>query len=188
MTTIRKCLSFVFFWCVVAFVSTNLEEEVKISVAGHRHWILFSDWSKAPFCWIRCSSSLSHCLCSYSRQWARHDGAHLWWQHSGGRLANLFEFQDSQSFVVKPYLNTPSIPGLGKKRKEIFFFAISFITILCVWVFCLHVCLCTTCVPGACRKKSLCPLRLELQKVVSHCVGPGNEPGSSGPSASTLNC
>lgn len=37
--------------------------------------------------------------------------------------------------------------------------------VLCVWVFCLHVCLCTMCVPGAYRgqKKVLDSLELELQ-------------------------
>lgn len=47
--------------------------------------------------------------------------------------------------------------------------------ILCVWVFCLRVCLCTMCVPGAheSQKRALYPLVPELQTVVSYCVGAG---------------
>ena len=42
--------------------------------------------------------------------------------------------------------------------------------VLCVWVFCLHVCLCNTCMLGTYRsqKKMSDPLHLELQMVVSH--------------------
>lgn len=45
--------------------------------------------------------------------------------------------------------------------------------ILCVWVFCLHVHVCTTCVPGACGgwKRTLDPLKLKLQVFVRHDVG-----------------
>lgn len=45
--------------------------------------------------------------------------------------------------------------------------------ILWTWVFCLHVHLCTTSVPdtNAGQKKASDTLKLELQTVVSHCVG-----------------
>ena len=45
---------------------------------------------------------------------------------------------------------------------------IFFYFILCVWIFCLHVCLCIMCVPGACRgqKRASDPVELELQIVV----------------------
>lgn len=46
-------------------------------------------------------------------------------------------------------------------------------------MFCLHVCLCIMCMPGAhkSQKKALDPLPLELQKIVSCHVGAGNNPG-----------
>jgi len=48
--------------------------------------------------------------------------------------------------------------------------------ILCVWVFYLYVCLCTTCVPGALRgQKGILDLQeQELQTVVSHHVDAKN--------------
>jgi hypothetical protein len=48
--------------------------------------------------------------------------------------------------------------------------------IVCVWVSSPHVCMCTTCVPGACRgqKRALHLLDLELWMVVGHHVDAGN--------------
>lgn len=42
-----------------------------------------------------------------------------------------------------------------------------------MWVFFLHVCMCTVCVSGACgvQKRVLDPLGLELQMVVSNHAG-----------------
>lgn len=44
-------------------------------------------------------------------------------------------------------------------------------------MFCLHVCLCSRCVPGTCRdQKSVSdPLELELRMVVSHHVDVGTQ-------------
>ena len=49
------------------------------------------------------------------------------------------------------------------------------IIILCVWVFCLHAYLCTTCVPDPLRgqKRASGSLELESQKVMRHHVGAG---------------
>jgi hypothetical protein len=48
---------------------------------------------------------------------------------------------------------------------------------LCIGVFCLHVCMCTMCMPGACdQKKVPDPLELELWMVVSHHLSSGNKP------------
>lgn len=49
--------------------------------------------------------------------------------------------------------------------------------LLCVLEFCLHVCLYTTCIPGALRdqKRESYSLELELQMVLSHYGGAGNE-------------
>lgn len=43
-------------------------------------------------------------------------------------------------------------------------------------MFCLHVDMCTMCVPGACggQRKVLDPPELELQVVVSHDIGAGD--------------
>jgi hypothetical protein len=47
--------------------------------------------------------------------------------------------------------------------------------ILCVWVFCLHVCLYIACMSGVSRdQKTSDPLELNTQMVVSHHVGTGN--------------
>lgn len=45
------------------------------------------------------------------------------------------------------------------------------------YVFCLHVCMCTTRTLGAWggQKKELGPPELELQMVVTHCVGARNK-------------
>lgn len=53
---------------------------------------------------------------------------------------------------------------------------ILFIFMLCVWMFYLHACLCTICVPGAmgARKGCQVPLELEVQVVVSNYVGVGS--------------
>ena len=47
---------------------------------------------------------------------------------------------------------------------------------LFVWVFCSHVCLCTTYVPGALRGQTtvLNTLELELQMAVRYTVGAGD--------------
>ena len=47
---------------------------------------------------------------------------------------------------------------------------------LCVWIFCLHACLCTRSVSGTCegQKRALESLKLVLQMVVSHHVDAGN--------------
>ena len=45
-----------------------------------------------------------------------------------------------------------------------------FVLIVCIWVFCLHACLCTTCVPGnhGSQKRVLDFLGLEIHMIVSH--------------------
>lgn len=49
-----------------------------------------------------------------------------------------------------------------------------FLVIICIWVFCLHVCLCTTCMFGACGGQKVSEiLDLELQFVVRSQVGAG---------------
>jgi hypothetical protein len=59
-----------------------------------------------------------------------------------------------------------------------------------VWVFCLHICLCTVCVPGAhgSQRRVSDPLELELQFVVSCHVVLGIKPRSSEKVVSSLNC
>lgn len=44
-------------------------------------------------------------------------------------------------------------------------------------MFCLHACMCATCMPAArgSQKSALDPLDMELQKAVSHHVGAGNQ-------------
>lgn len=61
--------------------------------------------------------------------------------------------------------------------------------LLCVQVFCLHVCLCIFCTPGIHRgqKRALDPLELEFYIFVSHEVKQGIEPESSGRATSVLN-
>lgn len=51
-----------------------------------------------------------------------------------------------------------------------------FISIICVWAFCLHACLCTTNMPAAWegQKKSLNPLEQELNMVLSHYMNTWN--------------
>jgi hypothetical protein len=48
--------------------------------------------------------------------------------------------------------------------------------IVCVWVFCLHACLCTMLMPSAHKgqRRMLNPLEQEVQTVVSHHVGSEN--------------
>lgn len=63
-----------------------------------------------------------------------------------------------------------------------FFLRLLFISILCVWALCLHLCLCTKeciCSHLSAWKRALCPMELELQVVESHHVGAGN--GNLGP-------
>lgn len=49
--------------------------------------------------------------------------------------------------------------------------------VLCIWLLCLLVCLCTTFVPGPCGgwERVFNPLELTLQMVVSHCVYAGTQ-------------
>lgn len=56
-----------------------------------------------------------------------------------------------------------------------FIFTKLFYYYLCVWVLCLHVCLCIICMPCALGSQRVMvnPLDLELQMVVSYCVGAG---------------
>ena len=62
-----------------------------------------------------------------------------------------------------------------KKRQYVCLFKIFMHACMYVWAFCLHVCLCTTYMPGAygVQKRVLDPLELELQTVVSHHVDAG---------------
>ena len=48
---------------------------------------------------------------------------------------------------------------------------------MCITGICVHICLCTSCVFGACggQKRALDALELELQMVVSHHMGAGNQ-------------
>lgn len=57
-----------------------------------------------------------------------------------------------------------------------FIFTKLFYSCLCVGVFCLHVCLCTMCMPCALGSQRVMgnPLDLGLQMVVSYCVDTGN--------------
>lgn len=65
-------------------------------------------------------------------------------------------------FILKTILCHTNLEEMGQFS---FFFKIY----LCVWVFCLHICLRSTCVPGACgsQKRVLGSLQLELQTVVA---------------------
>ena len=60
--------------------------------------------------------------------------------------------------------------------------------ILCVWIFCLPLCNCTTCVPGACRgqKRPSSPLELELQWLQDTMWVLGIKAGSSARATRTL--
>lgn len=57
------------------------------------------------------------------------------------------------------------------------FFLHNFILNLCMWVICLYVCLYTVCMLSACggQKRTSDPLEPELQMVVTHHVGAGNQ-------------
>jgi hypothetical protein len=75
-------------------------------------------------------------------------------------------------------------------RKQFIFYLVLYLNfILCVWLFCLHVCLCTTCMPCACRgqKRASDPLEVELKTVGRHHVGAGNQTWLSGRTLSALN-
>lgn len=50
-----------------------------------------------------------------------------------------------------------------------------FLLVLYVWMFCLHICLCTICVLRAYgdQRRALAPLNLGLQMVVSYHLGAG---------------
>ena len=55
--------------------------------------------------------------------------------------------------MLNAFLDQVSLPPKSK-------LCLFFLIILCVWKFCLHVCLCTTCMPGACggwKKSSSSP-------------------------------
>lgn len=57
-----------------------------------------------------------------------------------------------------------------------FYFHFNLKTILCVWVFCLHVCLCATC--SQCLRKSeegILSLELELDSIVISHLGSKNQ-------------
>ena len=49
--------------------------------------------------------------------------------------------------------------------------------ILCAWVFCLHECLCTTCMPGTCRGQKMVSdaLELEFGELWAFIVGAGDQ-------------
>lgn len=66
------------------------------------------------------------------------------------------------------------------------FLRIIFIIILCEWVFCLHVYVCTMYIPGVCRgqKGALDPLWLDT--VINHHVHAGITPRFSGGAASAF--
>jgi hypothetical protein len=68
------------------------------------------------------------------------------------------EFQDSQGFTEKPCLEKPK--QTNKQTKHIYL------------MFCLHICMCTSCMPAAhrCQKRASDLLELELLKAVSHNV------------------
>lgn len=67
--------------------------------------------------------------------------------------------------------------------KTCIFISFSLVSILCVRTLCLHVCLCTKCIPGICRSQMRAsePLGWELQMVVMWV--PTVKPGSSGQAA-----
>ena len=73
----------------------------------------------------------------------------------------------------------------GEREKEVLFnfYLIKMLKKNCAWMFCLHVCLCTICIPSAQRgqKRPAGPLELEFQMVVSYCVGLENKVISPGP-------
>ena len=52
---------------------------------------------------------------------------------------------------------------------------IFYLKTLCVWLFCLH--LCTMCISGthSDQKRTLNGLELEIQKIINHHVGAGNQ-------------
>lgn len=60
----------------------------------------------------------------------------------------------------------------------------------CLWVFCLHVCVPTTCIPGAQgdQERAWNLLEMELQTVVKHHVGAGNGSQFSGRVTGALSC
>ena len=77
---------------------------------------------------------------------------------------------DTQSSLVAILLPNGKTLLCAKSYLESFYFKGLFFVY--VWMFCLHVCLCITCMPGAHRgqKRASDSLELELQMVVSHCV------------------
>ena len=62
-------------------------------------------------------------------------------------------------------------------RSWVFFLRFIYCIILYIWVFCMHMCMCTTQMPTAPKDQTRASdsLRLELQMVISHYVGAGNQ-------------
>lgn len=77
----------------------------------------------------------------------------------------------NESGPSHPLLGPQRKHWLSSKREEMlstsssYFFSFDLYFIFCVWVLCLHVCICTICVPGAFRdqKRVSGPLELESQ-------------------------
>lgn len=94
------------------------------------------------------------------------------------RLASklIYNQDESECLVLCPYL-----PRCSSIAPWLIFFnplnLIIYIFIFCTRVFCLHVCICISCVPSALgnQKRSLCILELEVWMVVSHHVGSENQ-------------
>lgn len=106
--------------------------------------------------------------------------------HAGGEVVLWKAHREGMKGEKMP----PSLPTLLQSATTHFFPLQRFIFIIsCIWVFCLHGCLCTRCVPSSQRgqKKVLDLLGPELQTVVSHHVNAGNCTRLSERSVSALN-
>lgn len=79
---------------------------------------------------------------------------------------------DILSYCSAKITGTNHILGLQREVNCLLSLVDLFINVLCVQIFCLHVCLCSTSMSGACKgqKGALDPLELDMEPVVSYHV------------------
>lgn len=104
--------------------------------------------------------------CGYTTDWVTSLSV-LW--PTAGCLLWLYCQISSPHPTTGPALDTQTLTQSSLFYLDLF--------ILCAWVSHLHVCMCTTYMPGACggQKRVLDPLKIELQMFVSSCVSSGKQ-------------
>lgn len=114
----------------------------------NRIWVTLK--KQGPF---SCFRSLHNLLRTKNRCWS----SGRQWGSVGGLIAYLWEISVETFCHLKigwfvSVLETNSLSDLWYEKIAVLFTAISLfkkISFLCVWVFCLHICVCTTCEPWA---------------------------------------